>query len=420
MYNATEAEKSCQKSSKVVEGAKRYVHAAADVKLMHATNISCMSAIASVIRKSDETVDAIASVNKTVRTAENAQKNASVLLNEENTRLEAAKSNFTEMQKSIGVVSGESVNVCDTVHFKNVTPTLENLTTAVTLLRSIETINVENVNKSVKKYAALIANASVGASIAIVCSREAQESAVNSTKFATEADKAARSVLKQALAKQKERLCNAAAKLKEVNPNATALRDHASSMKTDATEHWRRATAASRSAEDAVAHAVAAEVHAGKVAEEHQLTTEAVKKAKAEVRHAMKSAAVLLRENEEHLNKISSSFEGALKNVSNGTCNTVVNVCSTATKHCAIVAELEESLRTIEGIDAFMNVTAAINGLARLTMNDALIESQLKAADAHASAAEAAAVEAHAAAKNARCTPLHMQLLHALGNSRSV
>ncbi|KAH8620212.1 hypothetical protein ERJ75_000080100 [Trypanosoma vivax] len=191
-------------------------------------------------------------------------------------------------------------------------------------------------------------------------------------------------------------------------------------MKTNATEHWRRATAASRSAEDAVANAVAAEVHAGKVAEEHQLTTEAVRKAKAEVSYAMKSAAVLLRENEEHLNKINSSFETALKNVSNGTCNTVVNVCSTATEHCAIVAELEESLRTIEGIDALMNVTAAINGLARLTMNDALIESQLKAADAHASAAEAAAAAAHAAAKNARCTPLYMQLLHAFGNFSSV
>ncbi|KAG8344097.1 hypothetical protein TRVL_05074 [Trypanosoma vivax] len=420
VYNATEARKSCQKSSKVVEGAKRYVHAAADVKLMHATNASCMSAIASAIRKSDETVDVIASVNKTMRTAENAQKNASVLLKNENTRLEAAKSNFTEMLKNIGVLLKDPANVCNTVHFKGKTPTLENLKTAVTLLRSIETINVEDVNKSVEKYATLIANASAGADIATSHSREAQENAENSTKFATEADKTARSVLKQALAKQKERLCNATVKLKEVNRNATALRDHASSMKTDATEHWRRATAASRSAEDAVAQAFAAEVHAGKVAEEYQLTTGAVKKTKAEVRHAMKSAAVLLRDNEEHLNKINSSFEGALKNVSNEMCNTVVNVCSTATDDCAIVAELEESLRTIEGIDALMNVTAAINKLARLTMNDALIESQLKAANAHASAAEEAAAAAHAAAKNARCTPLHMQLLHAFGNSRSV
>ncbi|CCD18470.1 hypothetical protein ERJ75_000849900 [Trypanosoma vivax] len=420
MYNATEAEKSCQISSKVVEGAKRYVHAVDDVGLMHATNVSCMSSIASVIRKSKEAVDTIASVNKTMQTAENAQKNANDLFNEENTRLEAAKSNFTEMLKSISVVSSEPVNVCDTNNFKSKSPTLESLTMAVTLLRSINTINVENVNKSVEQYGALIANAKAGADIATVRSREAKGSAENSTKFATEADEVARSVLKQALAKQKERLCNAAAKLKEVNRNTAALRDHANSMKTDATEHLRRAAAAGRSAEDAVAHAVAAEVHAGKVVEEYQLTTEAVKKTKAEIRHAMKSAAVLLRENEEHLNKINSSFEGALKNVSNGTCNIVVNVCSTATDNCTIVAELEESLRTIEGIDALMNVTAAINGLARLMMNDALIESQLKAADAHASAAEAAAVEAHAAAKNAQCTPLYMQLLHALGNFRSV
>ncbi|CCD20219.1 hypothetical protein, conserved in T. vivax, (fragment), partial [Trypanosoma vivax Y486] len=69
VYNATEAEKSCQKSSKVVEGAKRYVHAVDDVELMHATNINCMSSIASVIRKSDEAVSAIASVSKTMRTA---------------------------------------------------------------------------------------------------------------------------------------------------------------------------------------------------------------------------------------------------------------------------------------------------------------------------------------------------------------
>ncbi|KAG8341563.1 hypothetical protein TRVL_07608 [Trypanosoma vivax] len=420
VYNATEAEKSFQKSSKVVEGAKRYVYAVEDVKLMHATNTGCMSSIASVIRKNNEAVSAIASINKTMRTAENAQKNASVLLNGESARLKSAKSNFTEIVKSIGIVLKEPENVCDTVQYENVALTLENLTVAVPLLRSIETINVENVNKSVEQYGALITNASAGADIATVRSREAQENAVNSTKFATEADKTARSVLKQALAKQKERLCNAAAKLKEVNRNATALRDHASSMKTDATEHWRRATAASRSAGDAVAHAVAAEVHAGKVAEEHQLTIAAVKKAKVEVRHAMKNAAVLLRENEEHLNKLNSSFEAALKNVSNGTCNTVVNVCSTATEHCAIVAELEESLRTIEGIDAFMNVTAAINGLARLTMNDALIESQLKAADAHASAAESAAAAAHAAAKNARCTPLYMQLLHAFVNFSSV
>ncbi|KAH8620241.1 hypothetical protein ERJ75_000077200 [Trypanosoma vivax] len=420
VYNATEARKSCQISSKVVEGAKRYVVAVDDAKLVHATNASCMSAIASVTDKSGEAVNVLVSVNKTVRTAENGQKNASAFLNEESARLKSGKSNFTEMLKSVGVVSSESVNVCDTDHFENVTAALENLTVAVPLLRSIEKINVENVNRSVEKYAALIANASAGADIATSHIREAQESAENSTKFAAEADKTARSVLKQALAKQKERLCNAAAKLKEVNRNATALRDHASSMKTDATEHWRRATAASRSAGDAVAHAVAAEVHAGKVAEEHQLTTEAVKKTKAEVRHAMKSAAVLLKKNEEHLNTINSSFEGALKNVSNGTCNTVVNVCSTATEHCAIVAELEESLRTIEGIDALMNVTAAINGLARLTMNDALIESQLKAADAHASAAEAAAAAAHAAAKNARCTPLYMQLLHAFGNFSSV
>ncbi|CCD20289.1 hypothetical protein, conserved in T. vivax, (fragment), partial [Trypanosoma vivax Y486] len=344
VYNATEARKSCQISSKVVEGAKRYVVAVDDAKLVHATNASCMSAIASVTDKSGEAVNVLVSVNKTVRTAENGQKNASAFLNEESARLKSGKSNFTEMLKSVGVVSSESVNVCDTDHFENVTAALENLTVAVTLLRSIETINVEDVNKSVEKYAALIANASAGADIATSHSREAQENAVNSTKFATEADKTARSVLKQALAKQKERLCNAAAKLKEVNRNATALRDHASSMKTDATEHWRRATAASRSAEDAVANAVTAEVHAGKVAEEHQLTIAAVKKAKAEVRHAMKNAAVLLRENEEHLNKLNSSFEGALKNVSNGTCNTVVNVCSTATEHCAIVAELEESL----------------------------------------------------------------------------
>ncbi|KAH8616759.1 hypothetical protein ERJ75_000446500 [Trypanosoma vivax] len=191
-------------------------------------------------------------------------------------------------------------------------------------------------------------------------------------------------------------------------------------MKTDATEHWRRATAASRSAEDAVANAVAAELYAGKVAEEYQLTTEAVKKTKVEVRHAMKSAAVLLRENEEHLNKIKSIFETALKNVFNRTCDTVVNVCSTPTEHCAIVAKLEESLRTIEGIDGLVNVTTAIDGLARLTMNDALVESQLKAANTNASAAGAAAVEAHAAAKNAQCTPLYMQLLHAFGNLRSV
>ncbi|CCD19552.1 hypothetical protein, conserved in T. vivax [Trypanosoma vivax Y486] len=420
VYNATEARKSCQISSKVVEGAKRYVVAVDDAKLVHATNASCMSAIASVTDKSGEVVNVLVSVNKTVRTAENGQKNASVLLNEESARLESAKSNFTEMLKIVGVISRESVNVCDTVQYGNIALTLENLTVAVPLLRSIEKINVENVNKSVEKYAALIANASAGADIATVRSREAKGSAENSTKFATEADKTARSVLKQTLAKQKERLCNATAKLKEVNRNTTALRDHASSMKTDATEHWRRAAVAGRSAEDAVAHAVAAEVHAGKVAEEYQLTTEAVKKTKVEVRNAMKSAAVLLRENEEHLNKINSSFEAALKNVSNGTCNTVVNVCSTATDDCAIVAELEESLRTIEGIDAFMNVTAAINGLAQLTMNDALIESQLKAADAHASAAEAAAAAAHAAAKNARCTPLYMQLLHAFGNFSSV
>ncbi|KAH8612759.1 hypothetical protein ERJ75_000858100 [Trypanosoma vivax] len=419
-YDATEAGKSCQKSSKVVEGAKRYVLADKGVKLIHSTNISCMSSIASVIRKNNEAVSVLVSVNKTMQNAENAQKNADGLFKKESARLEAAKSNFTKMLKSVGVVSSEPVNVCDTDHFKGKTPTLENLTVAVPLLRSIDTINVEDVNKSVEKYAALIANASAGAGIATSHSREAQENAENSTKFAAEADKTARSVLKQALAKQKERLCNTTAKLKEVNRNAAALRDHASSMKTDVTEHLRRAAAAGRSAEDAVAHAVAAEVHAEKVNKEYQLTTEAVKKTKVEIRHAMKSAAVLLRENEEHLNKINSSFEDALKNVSNGTCNIVVNVCSTATDNCAIVAELEESLRTIEGIDALMNVTAAINGLARLTMNDALIESQLKAADAHASAAEAAAVEAHAAAKNAQCTPLYMQLLHAFGNFRLV
>ncbi|CCD21000.1 hypothetical protein, conserved in T. vivax, (fragment), partial [Trypanosoma vivax Y486] len=254
------------KSSKVVEGAKRYVYAVEDVKLMHATNASCMSSIASVIRKNNEAVSAIATVNKTMRTAENAQKNASVLLNGESARLKSAKSNFTEIVKSVGVVLKEPENVCDTVQYGNIALTLENLTVAVSLLRSIEKINVENVNKSVEKYTALITNALAGADIATVRSREAQESAVNSTKFATEADKTARSVLKQALAKQKERLCSATAKLKEVNRNATALRDHASSMKTNATEHWRRATAASRSAEDAVAHAVAAEVHAGKVA----------------------------------------------------------------------------------------------------------------------------------------------------------
>ncbi|CCD20764.1 hypothetical protein, conserved in T. vivax [Trypanosoma vivax Y486] len=313
VYNVTEAEKSCQKSSGVVEGAKRYVHAAADVELMHATNASCMSSITSVIDKSKEVVNVIESVNKTMQTAENAQKNAGALLNEESTRLEAAKSNFTEILKSIGVVSSEPVKVCDTDHFKRITPTFENLKTAVPLLRSIKTINVEDVNKRVEKYAALIANASAGADIATSHSREAQENAVNSTKFATEADKTARSVLKQALAKQKERLCNAAAKLKEVNRNATSLRDHASSMKTYATEHWRRAAAAARSAEDAAAQAVAAELYAEKVNKEYQLTTEAVRKTKVEVRHAMKSAAVLLRENEEHLNKISSSFETALR-----------------------------------------------------------------------------------------------------------
>ncbi|KAG8339685.1 hypothetical protein TRVL_09488 [Trypanosoma vivax] len=399
--DATETEKSCQKSSGVVEGAKQYVHAAADVELMHATNATCMSVIASVIDKSKEVVNVIGSVNKTMQNAENARKNANALLNEESTRLEAAKSNFTEMLKIIGVVSSEPVNVCDTDHFKSITPAFENLKTAARQLRSIKTISVEDVNKSVEKYAALIANASAGADTATVRSREAQENVVSSTKFVTEADKVARSVQKQALAKQKKRLCNTTAKLKDVNRNATALRDHASSVKTDATEHWRRATAAGRRAEDAVAHAVAAEVHAGKVAEEHQLTTEAVKKTKVEVRHAMKSRAVALREAEEHLNKINSSFEGALKNVPNGTCNIVVNVCSTATDDRAIVSEAEESLRTIEGIDA-------------------LIESQLKAANEHASAAENAAAEAHAAAKNAQCTPLYIQLLHAFGNLLSV
>ncbi|KAH8620355.1 hypothetical protein ERJ75_000080200 [Trypanosoma vivax] len=187
----------------VVEGAKRYVYAVEDVDLMHATNISCMSSIASVIDKNNEAVSAFASINKTVRTAESAQKNASVLLNGESARLEAAKSNFTKMLKSVDVVSGESVNVCDTVQYENIALTLENLKTAARQLRSIDTINVEDVNKSVEKYAALIANASAGADIATSHSREAQESAVNSTKFATEADKTARSALKQALAKQK-------------------------------------------------------------------------------------------------------------------------------------------------------------------------------------------------------------------------
>ncbi|KAH8616765.1 hypothetical protein ERJ75_000446400 [Trypanosoma vivax] len=170
---------------------------------MHVTNASCISAIASVIRKRNEAVNAIASVNKMMQTAENAQKNSAALLKKESTRLEAAKSNFTKMLKSIGVVSSEPVNVCHTDHFKGKTPTLENLTMAVTLLRSIDKINVENVNKSVEQYGALITNASAGADIATSHSREAQENAENSTKFATEADKTARSVLKQALAKQK-------------------------------------------------------------------------------------------------------------------------------------------------------------------------------------------------------------------------
>ncbi|CCD21301.1 hypothetical protein, conserved in T. vivax, partial [Trypanosoma vivax Y486] len=293
-------------------------------------NNSCAKAYANVINEDG-------AVQRVLSDTEATKAHVGQVHRDVNTSLAVGKSQLDQMKRNFTALSeftnGGYFASFDSARFPADTTvpelTLENATKIYTKLRSITAFNASRIEESLTSFRNVVAGISSNLTIAVGHQKGAADNVTLAETRAKEVEET-RAVLKEALEKQRARLCDTVKQLTEINNKTTALQKEAIAVRESEAAQLKRASAANQRAEDAVTRAVAAEPHAAEATAQYQLTGESFRNARIEAKHLVKNAAASLQANEEHIKKINNNFTYAVKAVSSHHCETEINVYKSA------------------------------------------------------------------------------------------